>query len=307
MIIPEIMNQKQQHFATLLKQVLVEALKEGVELSIIPTGVAPVEPPEHWLTNKVIVPVELSIVDEYLVAPLAVEAKSLMQRTAPAQAAGNAFEYQIAGQYIPDQWVPSEPGFTTELEERQTALRETIGMEPGITRIDDADRTIVQVQLPPNDPDPAGTIETVQNDIAAAVAESGEPGATVDTPAETAAEPEIVTTASGLRYQELTVGTGQKALVGYLVNCHYTGWLQLEDGAQGPKFDSSLDRNDPFQFALGNGQVIRGWDEGIQGMLVGGKRKLFVPADLGYGSRGAGNVIPPNSDLIFEVELLGIY
>ena len=89
------------------------------------------------------------------------------------------------------------------------------------------------------------------------------------------------------------------------VTVHYTGWL-WEDGEKGVKFDSSLDRNDPFEFGLGQGMVIQGWDEGVQGMKIGGKRTLIVPAELGYGARGAGGVIPPNATLLFEVELLGV-
>ena len=109
-----------------------------------------------------------------------------------------------------------------------------------------------------------------------------------------------ITTASGLIIEELTVGTGAEAAAGQYVSVHYTGWL-----TDGTKFDSSKDRGDPFEFPLGAGQVIRGWDEGVQGMKVGGSRKLTIPADLGYGARGAGGVIPPNATLVFEVELLG--
>jgi FKBP-type peptidyl-prolyl cis-trans isomerase FkpA len=108
------------------------------------------------------------------------------------------------------------------------------------------------------------------------------------------------TTASGLIIEELKVGTGAEAAAGQHVSVHYTGWL-----TDGTKFDSSKDRGDPFEFPLGAGHVIRGWDEGVQGMKVGGSRKLTIPADLGYGARGAGGVIPPNATLVFEVELLG--
>ena len=101
--------------------------------------------------------------------------------------------------------------------------------------------------------------------------------------------------------EDLTVGTGQTAAAGQKVKVHYTGWL-----TDGKKFDSSKDRNDPFEFGLGGGQVIRGWDEGVQGMKVGGKRLLVIPAALGYGARGAGGVIPPNATLLFEVDLLGV-
>ena len=109
------------------------------------------------------------------------------------------------------------------------------------------------------------------------------------------------TTASGLVIEEMTVGTGATAVAGKKVSVHYTGWL-----VDGTRFDSSKDRGDPFIFPLGKGHVIKGWDEGVAGMKVGGKRKLIVPAQLGYGSRGAGGVIPPNATLVFEVELLEV-
>ena len=115
-----------------------------------------------------------------------------------------------------------------------------------------------------------------------------------------------VMTASGLQYEDIQAGTGEKATAGQYVTVHYTGWLQNADGSAGKKFDSSKDRNDPFQFPLGAGNVIKGWDQGVQGMKVGGVRKLIIPASLGYGARGAGGVIPPNATLIFEVELLGV-
>jgi FKBP-type peptidyl-prolyl cis-trans isomerase FkpA len=115
-----------------------------------------------------------------------------------------------------------------------------------------------------------------------------------------------ITTESGLQYEELTVGEGATATAGQQVSVHYTGWLHNDDGSKGKKFDSSKDRNQAFQFKLGGGQVIRGWDEGVQGMNVGGSRKLIIPAELGYGSRGAGGVIPPNATLIFDVELLAV-
>jgi FKBP-type peptidyl-prolyl cis-trans isomerase FkpA len=108
-------------------------------------------------------------------------------------------------------------------------------------------------------------------------------------------------TDSGLKYEDTVEGAGDTAKSGDTVSVHYTGWL--EDGT---KFDSSKDRNDPFQFKLGSGQVIKGWDEGVAGMKVGGTRKLTLPPQLGYGARGAGGVIPPNATLIFEVELLDI-
>ena len=110
-----------------------------------------------------------------------------------------------------------------------------------------------------------------------------------------------ITTASGLQIEELQVGTGDEAQAGQFVTVHYTGWL-----TNGKKFDSSKDRNEPFEFSLGEGMVIAGWDEGVQGMKVGGSRKLTIPPQLGYGARGAGGVIPPNATLIFEVELLGV-
>ena len=115
-----------------------------------------------------------------------------------------------------------------------------------------------------------------------------------------------ITTASGLIIEELTTGEGSEASAGDFVSVHYTGWLQNPDGSEGEKFDSSVDRDEPFEFSLGAGQVIRGWDEGVQGMKVGGKRRLVIPAELGYGARGAGGVIPPNATLIFDVELLEI-
>ena len=108
-------------------------------------------------------------------------------------------------------------------------------------------------------------------------------------------------TDSGLKYEDLKEGDGDTAAAGHLVTVHYTGWL-----TDGTKFDSSKDRNDPFRFKLGAGQVIRGWDEGVAGMKVGGTRKLTIPPQLGYGPQGAGGVIPPNATLVFEVELLGI-
>ncbi|MDH7453912.1 FKBP-type peptidyl-prolyl cis-trans isomerase [Luteimonas composti] len=114
----------------------------------------------------------------------------------------------------------------------------------------------------------------------------------------------FTTTASGLQFEETRIGDGAEARAGHNVTVHYTGWL-YEDGVQGAKFDSSRDRDEPFIFPLGAGMVIRGWDEGVQGMKVGGQRTLIIPASLGYGARGAGGVIPPNATLRFEVELLG--
>ena len=113
----------------------------------------------------------------------------------------------------------------------------------------------------------------------------------------------MITTPSGLQYEDTTPGTGAEAQPGQRVHVHYTGWL-YENGRQGAKFDSSHDRNDPFAFSLGAGMVIKGWDEGVAGMKVGGKRTLIIPPQLGYGARGAGGVIPPNATLKFDVELL---
>ena len=109
------------------------------------------------------------------------------------------------------------------------------------------------------------------------------------------------TTASGLQYWDIKVGAGAAAVQGKPVRVHYTGWL-----TNGKKFDSSVDSNRPFVFTLGAGEVIKGWDEGVAGMKVGGKRQLKIPPALGYGARGAGGVIPPNATLIFDVELLGV-
>lgn len=110
-----------------------------------------------------------------------------------------------------------------------------------------------------------------------------------------------IATASGLQYIEVVVGTGDEAKAGQRVSVHYTGWL-----TDGTKFDSSRDRGQPFQFGLGAGQVIKGWDLGVAGMRVGGQRRLIIPPDLGYGVRGAAGVIPPNATLLFDVELLGV-
>ena len=113
------------------------------------------------------------------------------------------------------------------------------------------------------------------------------------------------TSASGLQYEDTEIGTGATAVAGNQVSVHYTGWL-FNNGVQGAKFDSSKDRGQPFGFSLGAGMVIKGWDEGVAGMQVGGKRTLVIPAALGYGARGAGGVIPPNATLKFDVELLGV-
>ncbi len=113
------------------------------------------------------------------------------------------------------------------------------------------------------------------------------------------------TTPSGLQYQDQVVGEGAEAAPGRYVQVHYTGWL-FNDGERGAKFDSSRDRGQPFDFDLGAGMVIRGWDEGVAGMKVGGRRTLVIPPALGYGARGAGGVIPPNATLEFDVELLAV-
>ncbi|MFY8084939.1 MAG: FKBP-type peptidyl-prolyl cis-trans isomerase [Rubrivivax sp.] len=115
----------------------------------------------------------------------------------------------------------------------------------------------------------------------------------------------MITTPSGLQYDDTVAGTGATATAGQHVKVHYTGWL-WQDGQQGRKFDSSKDRGQPFSFRLGGAEVIGGWDEGVQGMQVGGTRVLIIPPDLGYGARGAGGVIPPHATLKFEVELLEV-
>ena len=114
-----------------------------------------------------------------------------------------------------------------------------------------------------------------------------------------------MTTPSGLQITDTTIGTGATPKPGQICVMHYTGWL-YQDGAKGKKFDSSLDRGQPFEFPLGRHQVIAGWDEGVASMKVGGKRTLIIPPELGYGARGAGGVIPPNATLIFDVELLEV-
>jgi FKBP-type peptidyl-prolyl cis-trans isomerase FkpA len=115
----------------------------------------------------------------------------------------------------------------------------------------------------------------------------------------------MTTTASGLQYEDTQIGEGEEARAGQYVTVHYTGWL-FENGEKGEKFDSSKDRGRPFEFSLGEGMVIRGWDEGVQGMKVGGQRQLLIPPQLGYGARGAGGVIPTNATLLFEVDLLAV-
>ena len=123
--------------------------------------------------------------------------------------------------------------------------------------------------------------------------------ATAAPAADATAADKQVTTASGLKYTDVKVGSGASPVKGKNVTVHYTGTLE-----NGKKFDSSVDRNQPFSFVIGVGQVIRGWDEGVMGMKIGGKRKLVIPANLGYGARGAGGVIPPNATLLFDVELI---
>ncbi len=122
-----------------------------------------------------------------------------------------------------------------------------------------------------------------------------------ESPANAATDADLTTTPSGLKYKDLVAGDGPVAETGMTATVHYTGWL-----TDGTKFDSSLDRGQPFSFQLGAGQVIRGWDEGVKGMRVGGKRKLVIPSNLGYGSQGAAGVIPPGATLVFEVQLLGV-
>ncbi len=120
-----------------------------------------------------------------------------------------------------------------------------------------------------------------------------------------AQEPGYTTTKSGLQYKDEKVGTGAAAKSGNEAKVHYTGWL-YQGGQKGKKFDSSRDRGNPFDFPIGEGRVIKGWDEGVAGMKVGGRRTLIIPPELGYGARGAGGVIPPNATLMFDVELLGV-
>ena len=120
-----------------------------------------------------------------------------------------------------------------------------------------------------------------------------------------AGQAKMTTTKTGLKYTDQKVGTGDVAMKGNSVQVHYTGWLYL-DGKRGAKFDSSVDRNMPFQFKLGGREVIAGWDEGVEGMKVGGKRELIIPPDLAYGPREVGGLIPANSTLDFEVELLKV-
>ncbi len=112
-------------------------------------------------------------------------------------------------------------------------------------------------------------------------------------------------TPSGLQFEDTQAGTGASPQSGQTCVMHYTGWLWVNN-AKGAKFDSSVDRGKPFEFPIGQGRVIKGWDEGVASMKIGGKRTLLIPPELGYGARGAGGVIPPNATLLFEVELLGV-
>jgi peptidylprolyl isomerase len=129
--------------------------------------------------------------------------------------------------------------------------------------------------------------------------------AVLPTPAAAQTEGSTVTTPSGLQITDTKVGSGAQPQKGQTCVMHYTGWL-YDNGTKGQKFDSSLDRGQPFEFAIGQGQVIEGWDEGVATMKVGGKRTLIIPPALGYGARGAGGVIPPNATLMFDVELLDV-
>ena len=115
----------------------------------------------------------------------------------------------------------------------------------------------------------------------------------------------MTTTPSGLQFEDTVAGTGASPTRGQTCVMHYTGWL-WKDGKKGTKFDSSVDRGSPFTFPIGTGRVIKGWDEGVATMRIGGKRTLLIPPELGYGARGAGGAIPPNATLLFEVELLGV-
>jgi peptidylprolyl isomerase len=148
--------------------------------------------------------------------------------------------------------------------------------------------------------------------LSSAVAVAGCQSATVSAPPPSATAPvqkerttNMISTPSGLQYEDTVEGTGASPKTGQTCVMHYTGWL-WENGAKGKKFDSSLDRGQPFEFPIGQGRVIKGWDEGVATMKIGGKRTLLIPPGLGYGARGAGGVIPPNATLLFEVELLGV-
>ncbi len=141
--------------------------------------------------------------------------------------------------------------------------------------------------------------------LALVTALSGTFAVAVPTPASAQTAGKTMTTTSGLKITDSKVGTGAQPQTGQTCVMHYTGWL-YENGAKGAKFDSSVDRGEPFEFRIGMGQVIGGWDEGVATMKAGGKRTLIIPPELGYGARGAGGVIPPNATLIFDVELLDV-
>ena len=141
--------------------------------------------------------------------------------------------------------------------------------------------------------------------VAALALAAATAGVSISTPAAAQTAGKTMTTESGLKITDSVVGTGAQPITGQTCVMHYTGWL-YENGAKGKKFDSSVDRGQPFEFPIGTHRVIAGWDEGVATMKVGGKRTLVIPAKLGYGARGAGSAIPPNATLIFEVELLGV-
>jgi len=152
---------------------------------------------------------------------------------------------------------------------------------------------------------PAFTRASPLTAFAVVIALAGAFAALTPTTAAAQAAGKTMTTPSGLQITDTTVGTGATPKPGQICVMHYTGWL-YQDGAKGKKFDSSLDRGQPFEFPLGKHQVIAGWDEGVASMKVGGKRTLIIPPALGYGARGAGGVIPPNATLMFDVELLDV-
>ena len=144
-----------------------------------------------------------------------------------------------------------------------------------------------------------------RRDTLTALVATGAAALAASTPTSAQSTIRPMTTASGLQIIDTQVGTGASPRTGQTCVMHYTGWL-YENGAKGKKFDSSVDRGTPFEFPIGMKRVIAGWDEGVATMKVGGKRTLIIPANLGYGERGAGGVIPPNATLLFEVELLGV-